>query len=80
MLKHIYIYMTEELKFHTLRETARLFEQCYETVARLAKSGYIRTCRPFGRFPVLVPDSEVRRLLTTPGAIRRPGRPRPPKP
>jgi hypothetical protein len=75
MLRRIYIYMTEELKFHTLRETARLFEQCYETVVRLAKEGYIKTVRPFGRYPVLVPDSEVRRFLSTPGAIRKRGRP-----
>ena len=67
--------MSHYLDFHTLEETARLFEQAYPTVVRLAKSGYIKTVRPFGNRPVLVPDSEIRRLLTTPGAIRRQGRP-----
>jgi hypothetical protein len=67
--------MSEDLQYHTLRQTARLFGQCYETIVYLAKIGYIKTERPFGPKPILVPDSEIRRFLSTPGLIRKQGRP-----
>jgi hypothetical protein len=67
--------MREQLSFYTLRETARLFDQAYETIVRLARTGYIKTVRPSGHL-VLVPDAEIRRILSTPGAIRKRGRPR----
>lgn len=57
----------------TLAQVAALFGQSYQTVRRLAAEGYYRAERPYGKTPVLIPGAEVKRLLQTPGAIRRRG-------
>jgi hypothetical protein len=64
-----------DLKYHTLQQAAHLFEQTYGTVVRLGRSGYYKTVRPFGRSPVLMSDEEVRRILLTPGVLRKRGHP-----